>query len=102
MFDTKTASVELLAGEADVSSGWADDVDRLADLVTVDEVASGWVEEDRHVLPDLDSIPPGPFLFMLLGAVDRAKLNGFDLVEVLKARERMISQCQAGCCGRCL
>jgi hypothetical protein len=51
MFDTKFDSVELLAGEADVLSGWADDVDRLADLVTVDELASGWVEEDRDVCP---------------------------------------------------
>lgn len=96
MFDTKITSVELPAGDADVWSGWTDDVDHLADLVTVDELASGWVEEDRQVLPDLESIPPGPFLFMLLGAVDRAKLNGFDLVRVLQARERLVAHCQAG------
>jgi hypothetical protein len=97
MFDTRDASVELLAGEADTTSVWCDEgFDDLVYAITVEELNTGWVEEDRDVLPDLDSIPPGPFLFLLLEGVDRARLNGFDLVEVLKARERLVSHCQAG------
>ncbi|MEA1902775.1 MAG: DUF222 domain-containing protein [Actinomycetota bacterium] len=47
-------------------------------------------EPDRHLLPaDLESIPPGPFLAAILFAVDRSRLNGYDLVRVLGADARM-------------
>jgi hypothetical protein len=99
MFDTKTVSVGLPAGEVEVVSGWDDGVDRLADLVTVDVWNTGWVVEDRHVLPDVEAIPPGPLLAVLLEYVDRSRLNGFDLVRVLRARERLVAHCQAGSAG---
>jgi hypothetical protein len=99
MFDTKTVSVGLPAGEVEVVSGWDDGVDRLADLVTVDVWNTGWVAEDRDVLPDLESLAPGPFLFAVLSSVERSRLNGFDLVRVLRARERLVAHCQAGSAG---
>ena len=97
MFDTEFASVGLPAGEADDASVWCDEgFDDLVYLITADELSCGWTEDSRHVLPDLDSIPPGPFLAAILGSVDRAKLNGFDLVRLLKARERLVAHSQAG------
>ena len=95
MFDSKMASVGLPAGEAELSSGWCDESDALALLVTVEEWNTGWVDDDRQVLPDLESIPPGPLLSVLLEFVDRERLNGFDLVRVLRARERLVSHTQA-------
>lgn len=97
MFDAEAASVELPAGEADSASAWCDDgFDDLVYLVTVDELNSGWVDEGRHVLPDIESIAPGPFLAAVLESVDRSRLNGFDLVRLLRARERLVAHCQAG------
>lgn len=96
MFDTKKASVELPAGEADTTSAWCDDdFDDLTYLITVDELSTGWVTDERAVLLDLESIPPGPFLSVVLEAIDRRRLNGYDLVRVLRARERQVSHVQA-------
>lgn len=93
MFDKNDAAVvEPLAGEADTTSVWCEDgFDDLVFLITVDELNTGWDSDDRHVLPDLESFAPGPFLAVLLEWVDRSKLNGFDLVRVLQARERLVS-----------
>ena len=91
MFDHLESGIGL--SEPEVLCGESED--RLAYLVTVDEIATGWADEDRQVLPDLSSIPPGPYLFAILSHVDRAKLNGFDLVDVLRARERLLSHVQA-------
>ena len=97
MFDAKNASVELPAGEADTSSVWCDDdFDDFVYLMTADEMNTGWVDDERDVLPDLEAIPPGPFLAVLLESMDRSKLNGFDLVRLLRARERQVSHGQAG------
>ena len=49
-----------------------------------------------HRLPlGLELIPPGPLLAAALGRVDRTQLNGYDLVRLLQARERMVAHCQA-------
>lgn len=76
---------EELAGEDD-----------LAFLVTVDELNTGWTGDSRHVLPDLEGIVPGPFLAAILETADRSRLNGFDLVRLLRARERLVAHSQAG------
>lgn len=70
--------------------------DDLAYSITVDGLNAGWTDDSRHVLPDLESIPPGLFLAAILGSVDRSRLNGFDLVRLLKARERLVAHSQAG------
>ncbi|MGH8946659.1 MAG: DUF222 domain-containing protein, partial [Acidimicrobiia bacterium] len=49
----------------------------------------------REVIPDLDSIPPGPYLAAILSSIDRTKLNGYDLVVVLRAHDWMASHYQA-------
>jgi len=47
-------------------------------------------------LPEgLDEMPPGPELGALLAKVDRAGCNGYQLVELLKARHRQIAWLQA-------
>jgi hypothetical protein len=100
MFENHELSIGELTGlpaeEADLSSGWSGSDEELALLATVDEWHTGWAEESRHVLPVLASIPPGPFLAAIVDAIDRSKLNGFDLVGVLQARERLVSHFQAG------
>jgi hypothetical protein len=92
MFDHQVAGVGLFPGER-LEDFEAEDL--LAFEITCRALADGPIVEDRDVLPDLESIPPGPFLAVLLDHVDRSRLNGFDLVEVLKARERLISHFQA-------
>jgi len=77
-----------------VPSGGSEDEE--AYLITVDELASGWESSDRHVLPHVESLPPGPFLALLLEFVDRSKLNGHDVVRLLKARERQKAHLEAG------
>jgi hypothetical protein len=47
-------------------------------------------------LPDpLVDLPPGPQLFALLTGVDRSACNGYQLVQVMAARARMVSWLQA-------
>jgi hypothetical protein len=59
-------------------------------------MAAGTVDVGRHVLPDLSSIPPCPFLAVLLEHFDRKRSNGFDIVRLLLARERQLAHIQAG------
>ncbi len=67
------------------------DTDVIYELTRV-ELAEGWVESDRQVLPgDLESIAPGPFLAGYLFRIDRSRLNGYDLVVVMGAEARMES-----------
>ncbi|HSJ36546.1 MAG TPA: DUF222 domain-containing protein [Acidimicrobiia bacterium] len=56
-----------------------------------------WVEPDpRTVLPEgLAEMAPGPELGSVLGSIDRDELNGYELIEVLKAEARQISYWQA-------
>jgi hypothetical protein len=46
--------------------------------------------DDDHGLPaDLETIPPGLLLAVILSSVDRDRLSGFDRVSLLKARARL-------------
>ena len=52
--------------------------------------------DDDHGLPaDLETIPPGLLLAVILSSVVRDGLSGFDRAELLKARARLISHLQA-------
>ena len=93
MFGRTDSGIGLLAGET--SDGFEAE-DEFAFGLTCRLLADGWVDEDQHCLPDLNRIPPGPFLAVVLEGVDRSRLNGFDLVCLLQARERLVSHCQAG------
>jgi len=93
MFDHEDVVVGLWPGETPEDLWGEDD---LAFSITVDELNSGWAVDPRHVLPDLASVPPGPFLAAIVGSVDRSGLNGFDLVRLLQARERLVAHLQAG------
>jgi Domain of unknown function (DUF222) len=53
-----------------------------------------WVD-DEGLPADLESIPPGLLLAVILSSVDREGLSGFDRVSLVKARSRMISHLQA-------
>ena len=54
------------------------------------------VESDRHLIPDdLEMIPPGPILAGYIYRIDRSRLNGHDLIKVLKAEGRLASHYQA-------
>ena len=51
---------------------------------------------DDHGLPaDLESIPPGLMLHIILSSIDRERLSGYDRVRVLEADQRMASHFQA-------
>ncbi|HIE20991.1 MAG TPA: DUF222 domain-containing protein, partial [Acidimicrobiia bacterium] len=69
---------------------WTDD---LVYRLTLEAMAAEPDDDGR--LPDLDALRPGPGLALILAGVDRTRLNGYDLVAVLKARERMVSHFQA-------
>lgn len=92
MFESHDVGVGLLPGEGpeDLAAE-----NQLAYEATCRDLADDWFDEDRQVLPDLESIPPGPFLLAILASVDRSRLNGFDLVRLLQARERLVAHCQA-------
>ena len=95
MFDWKVP-IGLEAGGSEYVSAWSDaDFEDRALLLTLDELASGWSVDDRYLLPDLESLPVGPFLSVLLDSLDRSRLNGFDLVRAMQARERLVSHFQA-------
>lgn len=93
MFDETVSRMALGVGEND-ESVLAED--QFAYGVTCLEMADGWDEPERHVLPDLSSITPGPFLEAVLTSVDRRRLNGYDLVRLVQARERLVAHAQAG------
>ncbi|MFQ5522762.1 MAG: DUF222 domain-containing protein [Acidimicrobiia bacterium] len=59
------------------------------------EALDGNSGEPPSGLEWLDAVSPGPVLGLILSAVARTKLNGYDLVWLLKARERMVSHYQA-------
>lgn len=92
MFDGVDIDIGRCSGETpeDVQAE-----DELAFRLTCLEMADGRVEGDRHVLPDIESMVPGPFLTVILEGVDRSRLNGFDLVRLMRARERLVSHLQA-------
>ncbi|MGD2101446.1 MAG: DUF222 domain-containing protein [Acidimicrobiia bacterium] len=70
--------------------------DRFAYEVTCRELADSRAEPNRQTLPDLNPIPPGPYLAAVVASVDRSQLNGYDLVRLVQARERLVAHSQAG------
>jgi hypothetical protein len=86
MFDTHLAAVGLMPG---LSQESLEAEDELAFELTCREMADGWVEPDRDSLPDLDSIPTGPFLAAVVSSVDRSRLNGYDVVRLMRAEAKL-------------
>lgn len=93
MFDGHGSGIGLLPGES-LEEAAAEE--QIAFELTCRELADGPLDvADRQVVPDLGNIPAGPFLAVLLEHVDGSKLNGYDLVRLLQARERQIAHSQA-------
>lgn len=86
MFELQVSEIELLPGKRDDELAAEDE---LAFEIMCKEMAEGWVEPERHTLPDLDSIPTGPFLAAVVGSVDRSRLNGYDVVRLMQAEARL-------------
>ncbi len=94
MFDSLVLDVDLAAG---VDVDWL----RLEDELS-SQAASSWAESssaDSSWISDLDALPVGPYLGVVLERFDRSGLNGFGLVEVLRAGERLVSHFQARMMG---
>ncbi len=51
--------------------------------------------ERQRIPADLAEIPPGPELAAVLASIDLTRLSGFDCVEVLKARYRLVNHDRA-------
>ena len=94
MFDHTDSVIGLWPGER------PEDLEaesQLAYSVTCLEMADGWVEPDRHLLPDdLEKLLPGPYLAAILHALDPERLNGHDAVRLMTARARLVSHNEAG------
>jgi hypothetical protein len=85
MFDHTDDAIGLWPGE---SHHGLEAAEQLAYEVTCRELVDGWVEPERHLLPDdLESMPSGLFLAAIFGSVNR--LNGHDLVRLLQAEARL-------------
>jgi hypothetical protein len=98
MFDRESVLVALPAGEADLTSAWDDDgFDDWLFLLTVDELNTGWVDDDRQVLPPgLEDWVPGPFLAAVVSGIDVSRLNGHDAVRLMRAQARLAAHHEAG------
>jgi len=98
MFDHADSVVGLWPGERpeDVRFDY-DREDQIAYELTCRAMADGWVQPDRHFLPDdLEEIPPGLHLAAILSSVDPSRLNGHDAVRLMTARARLSSHHEAG------
>ena len=84
MFDHEDSVIGLWPGEM------PENLVREEDLfyeIACREMADGWLEEERHLLPaDLEDFLPGPYLASILHAIDPARLNGHDAVRLMQAR----------------
>jgi hypothetical protein len=98
MFDRESVSVGLPAGEAESAIGWDDDgFDDWVFQLTVDDLNTGWVDDDRQVLPPgFEDLLVGPFVAAVVSSVDVPKVNGHDAVRLLKARARLAAHHEAG------
>lgn len=78
---------------------WSGESDQLSDedlyRLTQSEAAHVENRAQDSIPRDLDSAPPGPYLAAVLASIDRGKLSGYDLVEVMRARARQIAHEQA-------
>lgn len=90
MFGSGLSEIEL--GDELVPTGESEDA---AYFVTVDEMTSGWEKDAHHSLPELSDVPPGPFLAVLLEHFERTRLNGFEVIRLVQARERQLAHLQA-------
>ena len=52
-------------------------------------------DDDQGLPADLESIPPGLLLAVILSSVDRDRLSGYDRVRLLKADARLVAHFQA-------
>ncbi len=50
---------------------------------------------EERVPPELDTIAPGPRLARMLAGIDADRCNGYDLVRLVEAQQRMVSHYQA-------
>jgi len=65
--------------------------------LTCRALADSATDDHRHVLPhDLETIPPGPFLSVVVSSVDRTRLNGHDAVRLMQAEARLAASHEAG------
>ena len=94
MFDHPVSVVGLLPGEG---PGDLLAEDSLAYELTCRELADGWLEEERHLLPcGLEDFDPGPYMAAISAAVDPSRLNGHDAVRLMQARSRLAAHFEAG------
>ena len=91
MFDHHESGIGLLDLIGPSGESSAADEDQLAYEVTCLEMADGWLEPDRHVLPDDLEDLPLTFLAILVRSVDRGHLNGYDVVRLMQAEARLES-----------
>lgn len=71
--------------------------DQLAYELTCRAMADGWMSPDQTTLPaGFDSLEPGPYLAAVIASIDVHRLNGFDVIRVVKARARLASHHEAG------
>lgn len=103
MFDHANTVIGLWPGQRPEETDFdavGIDVDREDDLayeLTCRVLADGWVQPERHVLPDdLEEIPTGVYLAAIVSSVDPSRLNGHDAVRLMKARARLASHQEAG------
>ncbi|MGH8947685.1 MAG: hypothetical protein ACRDXF_02410, partial [Acidimicrobiia bacterium] len=52
-------------------------------------------DDDQGLPADLESIPPGLLLAVIVSSVDRDRLSGYDRVRLLQADARMVAHFQA-------
>jgi hypothetical protein len=94
MFDPRDIVIGLWPGEKPEDLQTEDD---LAFGVTQLALADGWVDDERQLLPDgFDDLVPGPFLALIVSSLDPRRLNGHDVVRLMKARARLSSHHEAG------
>ena len=91
MFGQATSGIELLESRDPSGQSSLNAEDQLAYEVTCRELADGWVESDRHVLPPGFEDLPLSFLAVLARSVDRARLNGYDAIRLMQAEARLES-----------
>ncbi len=95
MFDRLDGVVGLWPGESEESLAAEDE---LVYQLTCQSLAEDWDTdaESRHVLPDgLEDLPVGLFLAAIVSTVDRSRLNGHDLVRLMRAEARLSASYEA-------
>lgn len=88
MFDPLESGIELLPGESRE--------DAIAYEITCLEMADGWLEPERHLLPDGFEQLPLHVLGVLVAHIDRSRLNGHDAVRLMRVEARLESAYGAG------